>query len=71
MADFGLARIANVTTSPLTNEVVTLRYRAPELLLGLREYSFGVDMWSLGCLLHDLCALNPLFDGQSEVEMIV
>ena len=30
------------------------RYRAPEILLGSTKYTFGVDMWSSGCILGEL-----------------
>lgn len=37
-----------------TSRVVTLWYRAPELLLEFRNYGFGVDMWSMGCVFCEL-----------------
>ncbi|RAL62561.1 hypothetical protein DID88_004411 [Monilinia fructigena] len=51
LADFGLARAFGVPLRTYTHEVVTLWYRAPEILLGGRQYSTGVDMWSVGCFL--------------------
>jgi serine/threonine protein kinase len=52
IADFGLARILNDARQfgreNLTDNVVTLWYRAPELLLGERKYTQAVDMWALG-----------------------
>jgi serine/threonine protein kinase len=50
LADFGLARAFGVPLRTYTHEVVTLWYRAPEILLGGRQYSTGVDMWSVGCI---------------------
>ena len=55
---------------PFTHEVVTIWYRAPELLLGATEYSIAVDIWSIGCIFFELCKLKPLFDGREEIEMI-
>ncbi|KAH0789345.1 family 10 glycosylhydrolase [Histomonas meleagridis] len=44
-------------------------YRAPEVLLGM-DYSFPIDMWSLGCVLFELFTALPLFPGQNEFQMI-
>lgn len=44
--DFGLARFQS--KGGYTNRVVTLWYRAPELLLGMSDYDSKIDMWSLG-----------------------
>ena len=52
IADFGLARI--FSGSQMTNKVVTLWYRAPELLLGERYYTDKVDIWSLGCIFYEI-----------------
>ena len=56
ITDFGLARILNVNKKYLqyTTRVVTLWYRAPELLVGFKNYSFAVDMWSMGCVFAEL-----------------
>ena len=48
-------------------QVVTLYYRAPELLLGFRCYSTAVDIWSAGCIMAELFNLEPLFRSDSEV----
>ena len=70
LADFGLARTFSVPVRPFTHEVVTLWYRAPELLLGALQYSIAVDMWSVGCIFWEICTLKPLFDGLDEIPMI-
>lgn len=44
--------------------------RAPELLLGAREYSTAIDMWSLGCIMAELLSKEPLFNGKSEFEQL-
>lgn len=66
IADFGLARAFGIPIRPYTKEVVTLWYRAPELLLGANEYSTPVDMWSAGCIFAEIVTKRALFDGDSE-----
>jgi len=51
-------------------QVVTLWYRAPEILLGGRAYSTGVDMWSVDCIFAEMCTRKPLFPGDSEIDEI-
>jgi cyclin-dependent kinase len=70
LADFGLARAFGVPLRTYTHEVVTLWYRAPEVLLGGRQYSTGIDMWSVGCIFAELCTRKPLFPGDSEIDEI-
>ncbi|KAE7996959.1 hypothetical protein FH972_001635 [Carpinus fangiana] len=70
LADFGLARAFGVPLRTYTHEVVTLWYRAPEILLGGRAYSTGVDMWSIGCIFAEMCTKKPLFPGDSEIDEI-
>ncbi|XPS69775.1 Cyclin-dependent kinase [Ascochyta lentis] len=70
LADFGLARAFGVPLRTYTHEVVTLWYRAPEVLLGGRQYSTGVDVWSVGCIFAELCTRKPLFPGDSEIDEI-
>lgn len=69
LADFGLAR-AFQTRRVYTQEVVTLWYRAPELLLGQNEYSAMVDLWSTGCILAEIANGRPLLPGDSEIDQI-
>ncbi|KAL6519977.1 Cyclin-dependent kinase E-1 [Orobanche hederae] len=66
IADFGLARIYQAPLKPLSENgvVVTIWYRAPELLLGARHYTSAVDMWAMGCIFAELLTLKPLFQGQ-------
>jgi serine/threonine protein kinase len=70
LADFGLARLFADNGSNYTNNVVTLWYRAPELLLGATTYDFAVDMWSAGCILAELLARKPILPGKREAEQI-
>lgn len=68
LADFGLARAFCVPVRTYTHEVVTLWYRAPEILLGARNYSTPVDIWSTGCIFAELLSKRALFPGDSEID---
>nr|XP_040583223.1 cyclin-dependent kinase 2-like [Lepeophtheirus salmonis] len=70
LADFGLARAFSVPTRPHTHEVVTLWYRAPEILLGAKTYSTPVDVWSLGCIFAEMLTKRALFPGDSEIDQL-
>ena len=70
IADFGMARYVGDPPPRLTQLVVTLWYRAPELLLGAKEYGRAVDMWSVGCIFGELLMREPLFQGKNEVQEI-
>ena len=71
IGDFGLARVFSIPIRPYTKEVLTLWYRAPELLLGINEYSTPVDIWSVGCIFAELIIKKPLFKGDCEFEQIM
>ena len=49
-------------------QVVTLWYRAPEILMGGRDYSAPVDAWSIGCIVAEMVKLQPLFNGDCEID---
>lgn len=70
VGDFGLAREYGSPLKPYTPIVVTLWYRAPELLLGIKEYSTFIDCWSIGCIFGEFLLMNPLFAGKSEIEQL-
>lgn len=70
IADFGLARAFSVPIRTLTHEIETLWYRAPEVLLGQKEYSLGVDIWAIGCIFAELHERKPIFVGDSEIDQI-
>jgi len=53
-----------------THEVVTLWYRAPEVLLGQKIYSTGIDLWSVGTIFYEMAHKRPLFYGDSEIGQI-
>ena len=70
VADFGLARKFADPLRPYTHMVVTLWYRAPELLLGTNVYTTGIDIWSIGCIFAELLLREPLFMGKNEQDQI-
>jgi len=86
VADFGLARKFGDPLGEMTQLVVTLWYRqvlpfrpqimsvligrSPELLLGAKEYTTAVDMWSVGCIFAELMQKEPLFAGRGEIDQI-
>ncbi|KAK1341483.1 hypothetical protein QTO34_017894, partial [Cnephaeus nilssonii] len=64
LADFGLARAKSVPTKTYSNEVVTLWYRPPDVLLGSSEYSTQIDM-GVGCIFFEMASGRPLFPGST------
>ncbi|OJJ46603.1 hypothetical protein ASPZODRAFT_132685 [Penicilliopsis zonata CBS 506.65] len=70
IADFGMARYYGDPPPKLTQLVVTLWYRAPELLLGAEKYGPEIDMWSIGCIFGELLTKEPLLQGKNEVDQV-
>lgn len=70
IADFGLAKKYGVPLQVMTSKVVTLWYRAPELLFGSKIHTTAVDMWAAGCILGELLIHKPLLPGRSEIHQI-
>jgi len=70
LADFGLARVVELPFRNYTHEVVTQWYRAPEILLGEKMYTWGADIWSLGCIFAEMLTKRPLFPGDSEIDQL-
>jgi cell division cycle 2-like protein len=70
IADFGLARKFGDPLPPMTQLVVTLWYRAPELLLGAKEYTTAVDIWSVGCIFGELLGGEAMMQGRGEIDQI-
>ncbi|KAM0682630.1 Cyclin-dependent kinase catalytic subunit [Mitosporidium daphniae] len=68
IADFGLARAYGIPMRTFTHEVVTLWYRAPEILLGDKHYTTAMDIWSIGCIFGEMVLQSPLFPGDSEID---
>ncbi|XP_074578099.1 cyclin-dependent kinase B1-1-like isoform X2 [Curcuma longa] len=71
IADLGLGRAFSIPLKCYTHEVVTLGYRAPEILLGATHYSTGVDVWSVGCIFAEMARSKALFIGQSELHQLL
>jgi serine/threonine protein kinase len=63
VADFALARTLGTPAKKLTSEVITLWYRPPEILMGQRNYSAAVDIWSIGCIFAELIQGKAIFEG--------
>lgn len=68
VGDFGLAREYGSPLKHYTEVVVTLWYRAPELLLGVKQYTCPIDLWSVGCIFAEFLLQRPLFPGKGEVD---
>lgn len=67
IGDLGLARkFSNLLQTLYTGDkvVVTIWYRAPELLLGARHYTPAIDVWAIGCIFAELIGLQPIFKGE-------
>lgn len=69
ICDLGMARQYGSPLKPYTTLVVTLLYRAPELLLGQKQYSTAIDMWSVGCIMAELLTKEPLFNPKTPEEI--
>eukprot|EP00658_Telonema_sp_P-2_P053471 TRINITY_DN4201_c0_g1_i2.p1 TRINITY_DN4201_c0_g1~~TRINITY_DN4201_c0_g1_i2.p1 ORF type:complete len:311 (+),score=40.89 TRINITY_DN4201_c0_g1_i2:164-1096(+) len=72
IADFGLARAVMRPSRRYTKEIITLWYRAPEVLLGMSHYDMGVDVWAAGCIFAEIVHPRhaPIFPGDSEIDEI-
>eukprot|EP01130_Rhizamoeba_saxonica_P010544 TRINITY_DN4328_c0_g1_i2.p1 TRINITY_DN4328_c0_g1~~TRINITY_DN4328_c0_g1_i2.p1 ORF type:complete len:484 (+),score=125.13 TRINITY_DN4328_c0_g1_i2:26-1477(+) len=75
VADFGLARSIIYDKNDkrklvVTDYVATRWYRAPEILLGAKEYKKEVDMWSIGCIMGELLSGDTLFPGKSTMNQV-
>jgi len=70
LADFGLARAFGIPVRSYTHEVVTLWYRAPDVLMGSRKYSTPVDIWSVGCIFAEMVNGRPLFPGNTDQDQL-
>jgi cyclin-dependent kinase len=70
IADFGLGRSFAIPVRKYTNAVVTLWYRAPDVLLGSTTYGTAVDLWSVGCIFAEMATGSPLFDGRTDSDQL-
>ena len=67
IGDLGLARIIYEPLQPLfagDKVVVTIWYRAPELLMGAKHYTKAIDCWAIACVMAELASLRPIFKGE-------
>jgi len=71
ICDFGLARSYGEPCRPYSQNVITLWYRPPEIIMGQRHYSSSADVWSLGTVLAELFLRRPLFEGKSELHQLM
>jgi cyclin-dependent kinase 12/13 len=69
LCDFGLSKSYN-HGDRLTNNVITLHYRPPELILGDTLYDESVDMWSYGCIVAEMFTKRPILTGRTDIEQI-
>ncbi|KAL7538393.1 hypothetical protein ACHAWF_006075 [Thalassiosira exigua] len=70
LCDFGLARKYEVPARKMTQMVVTLWYRSPELLFGESKYGPEIDMWSIGCIFGELLTKDAILKGNGELDQI-
>eukprot|EP00980_Cylindrotheca_fusiformis_P006145 scaffold1319_cov126-Cylindrotheca_fusiformis.AAC.34 len=70
IADWGLARSWNSEMKRLTNKVITLWYRPPELLLGAMNYTTKIDMWSVGCIIAEMFRRSGFLKGSNETAQL-
>ncbi|EGG24039.1 protein serine/threonine kinase [Cavenderia fasciculata] len=70
LADFGLARAFGIPVRTYSHEVVTLWYRAPDVLMGSRKYSTPIDIWSAGCIFAEMASGRPLFPGSGTSDQL-
>uniref|UniRef100_A0A1A9WIE6 Cyclin-dependent kinase 7 n=1 Tax=Glossina brevipalpis TaxID=37001 RepID=A0A1A9WIE6_9MUSC len=70
IGDFGLAKFFGSPSRIYTHQVVTRWYRAPELLFGARQYSIGIDIWAVGCILAELLLRVPFLPGESDLDQL-
>ena len=70
IGDFGLSRIFDYSLESQYTDVGTYPYKPPEILLGLRKYTTAFDMWSIGCLLVQICTMSILFGANDPIGVI-
>ncbi|XP_063722108.1 cyclin-dependent kinase 1-like isoform X2 [Symsagittifera roscoffensis] len=70
LCDFGLARTYSLTSKRYTHEVMTMWYRAPEILLGSKTYGSDVDLWSIGVILYEMLNKSYMFTGDCEIDQL-
>eukprot|EP01103_Thecamoeba_quadrilineata_P015570 TRINITY_DN4963_c0_g2_i1.p1 TRINITY_DN4963_c0_g2~~TRINITY_DN4963_c0_g2_i1.p1 ORF type:complete len:292 (+),score=35.35 TRINITY_DN4963_c0_g2_i1:42-917(+) len=71
IADFGLARAFGIPVRSYSHEVVTLWYRAPDVLMGSGKYSTQIDIWSAGCIFAEMMNGRALFPGKDARDQLI
>ena len=71
IADFGLSRVISLPPNKMTKEIATLHWRAPEVILDNLQYSFGVDMWSIGVVIYEMLTGELPFKGNCELDYLM
>ena len=59
------ARAFGIPVRSYSHEVVTLWYRAPDVLMGSTHYDVSIDLWSVGCIFAEMLLMEPLFPGKT------
>ncbi|XP_051566594.1 serine/threonine-protein kinase Nek5 [Myxocyprinus asiaticus] len=70
LGDFGIARMLNNTMELVRTCVGTPYYLSPEICES-RPYNNKTDMWSLGCVLYELCTLRHPFEGSNLKQLVL
>lgn len=70
ISDFGLSRFIGSPNRPLSQGVITLNYRSPEILFGAQFYSFPLDIWSAGCIFAEILLEEVFFKGSNDIEVL-
>ena len=71
IADLGLVRFVAKQEQTFTQEIQSLAYRAPEVLLGNKHYNHAIDLWSMGVLAYELIHGLRMFTGSSEIDTLI
>lgn len=64
IADFGVSKRVDNTAAAAQTSVGTPQYTPPEMVM-TQVYTSQCDMWALGCVVHEMMALQPAFQGES------
>lgn len=71
IADFGLSRTQENPSLPMTKEIMTLWYRAPEVILDNLTYTKEIDLWSAGVIIFEMLTGSHMFEATSEIDMLM
>ena len=71
VGDLGLARQRRIPGKAMTKEIMTLWYRAPEVMLNNLKYDTSLDLWTAGTIIYEMLAGVPMFKADSEIGMLM